>query len=65
MRNQTSEKIRHFKDFKDAFIKLSYGHELLDYRFEKRMRVDRKTFTNNEKASYPGKFTLPNIKKCH
>ena len=40
--SETSKVIRHFKDLKGAFIKRSYQPGLLDYHFERAMRVDRK-----------------------
>ena len=63
MCNQTSEKMRHFKDFKDAFIKLSYEHELLDYRFEKTMRVDRKALLQTTKKQATQEYLRYQISK--
>ena len=39
--SETSEVIRHFKDLEDTSIKCSYKLKLLDYHFEREMRVDR------------------------
>ena len=54
-----SQVIRYFNDLNDAFIKRGYETELLEFYFEKAMRVDRKTLLRGkEKTATQKKLPL-------